>query len=73
MDDGVRALEAELGAPPPAGLAEAVADGDLRRLAAAIAARRREQREQLAESGEAALRHVPALVRGPVKRIVGIR
>ena len=71
--DGARALEAQLGAAPPPGLAEALGDEDLGRLARTVAAARRDQSRALAEAGEAGLSFVPALLRGPVKKIVGLR
>jgi len=71
--EGARDLEAELGAAPPPGLVKALDDDALARLAGAIRATRRAQSQALAEAGEAGLRFVPALLRGPVKKIVGLR
>jgi hypothetical protein len=71
--DGARALEQLLGSPPPEGLVTATDDADLGRLADAIDHARRTQRAALAASGDAALGFIPALLRRPVKRIVGLR
>jgi hypothetical protein len=71
--DGARALEEQLGSPPPPGLAAALGDDGLDRLAHAIAVARRDQARALAEASEAGLDFVPAVLRGAVKRIVGIR
>jgi hypothetical protein len=68
-----RALEEQLGAPPPSGLASSLSEAELDRLARTVRAARRAQSEALAEAGESALRLVPALLRGPVKKIVGLR
>jgi hypothetical protein len=73
MPEGARALEEQLGGPPPPGLVGTIGDADLGALARDIATTRRGQRQQLTEAGEAGLRHVPALLRTPVKRIVGLR
>lgn len=72
MDDGARALQEQLGAPPPPGLGAAAGDDALQRLADEIAETRHAQRRAMAAAGEAGLRHVPALLRGPVKKIVGL-
>jgi hypothetical protein len=71
--DGARALEEQLGGALPPGLEDALTDADLARLAQAIRVRRLAQADALTEAGEAGLRFVPALLRGPVKKIVGIR
>ena len=41
-------------------------------LAAAVTDARREQTRQLAAGGEATLRHVPRILRGPVKKVIGL-
>jgi hypothetical protein len=71
--DGARALEEQLGTPPPPGLVAALGDEQLAELAGAIGATRRAQSDAMAAAGDAGLRFVPALLRGPVKKIVGIR
>lgn len=67
---GLEALRRELGSPPPQGVA-ALADADLAALAAAVNAARAEQREAMAAASEAALGHIPALVRRPLRKLLG--
>ncbi|MEA2294677.1 MAG: hypothetical protein QOE86_2316 [Solirubrobacteraceae bacterium] len=71
--NGVRALEEQLGAPPPPGLLQTLDDERLAKLAAAIHTTRQAQSAALAEAGAAGLRFVPVLLRGPMKKIVGMR
>ena len=70
MSDAVKKiLGPELhGAAPPGfdGLDEAA----LRHLAASVRGARQAQKADLAQALEAALGHVPALLRGPVRRIL---
>jgi hypothetical protein len=63
-------LATELGGDPPAGVAQ-LDDGQLRDLSQAIRAARRRQAQALAEAGDRALGHIPRLLRGPVRRVVG--
>ena len=65
------ALRAELGAPPPKGLAAKLTDDESAHLAATIHAAREHQRATLAAAGEAAFRHIPRLLRGPIRKLVG--
>ena len=65
------ALRAELGAPPPKGLAAQLSDEESERLATTIHAAREHQRAALAQAGEAAFNHIPRLLRGPIRRLVG--
>lgn len=67
---GLSKLRAELRAEPPASLAR-LADEDLERLAAAVAAARRRQAAELEAAGEAAFRYVPRLFRGPIRKLLG--
>ena len=60
-------LRAALRADPPAGLA-ALDDEVLATLAAAIREAEEHQRSELVAAGDRALRHVPALLRGPVRK-----
>jgi hypothetical protein len=59
------------GADPPASLAT-LDDAVVADLAAAIVAARREQARQLAASGEKSLAVIPKLLRGPVKKVLGL-
>lgn len=69
-DDAFSALRAQLGGSAPEALRQ-LRDEDLRDLASAIAEARSRQARALAEAGDRALGHVPRLLRGPVRRIVG--
>jgi hypothetical protein len=60
-------LRAALGADPPAGL-EVLGDAELVSLAAAIREASDHQARALREAGDQALRHVPRLLRGPVRK-----
>jgi hypothetical protein len=67
---GLEGLEAELGDSLPAGLS-ALSDEQLGDLAQAVKDARRRQAAALAAAGERALEHIPRLLRGPVRRVVG--
>jgi hypothetical protein len=67
--DGWRALATELRAPPPQAL-EGLSDAQLHDLATAVREARRRQADELTEAGEKALRHVPRLLRAPVRRVM---
>ena len=69
-DDAFTTLSAQLRAPVPDGLRE-LSDDELADLSAAVADARHRQAAALAEAGDRALSHIPRLLRGPVKRIVG--
>ncbi|MET9360908.1 hypothetical protein ABZX93_08355 [Streptomyces sp. NPDC006632] len=62
-------LSTELGAPPPPSLARLTED-QLTCLAAALSKERASRAAGLGEAAEAALGLVPALARGPVRRIL---
>lgn len=62
-------LTDQLGQPAAAALAE-FDDDSLEHLAAAIAAAREQQREELQRAAESSLAFVPRLLRGAVKRLV---
>jgi hypothetical protein len=70
MTGRLDSLTRELGAPPPAAL-EVLDDAELADLADAIRAVRRAQARELAQAGERALSHIPRLMRGPVRKVVG--
>ena len=70
--DAERALEELLGSPPPEGLVQALGPDDLAHLAEAVRAARRAQIAALVEAGDAALRFIPALLRRPVRKVVGL-
>ncbi len=68
--DGLKALEAELRAAPPRGLAELSAE-QLTALAQAVADARHRQAAELAAAGEHALDHIPKLLRIPIRKVLG--
>jgi hypothetical protein len=68
--DRLKALDEQLGAPAPRALAE-LTDAQVRDLADSIRAARHAQAAELAAAGEQALRHIPKLLRGPVRKVVG--
>ena len=69
-DDAFTALRAQLGDTAPDSL-RTLKDTELRDLSAALADARHRQAAALAEAGDRALSHIPRLLRGPIKRIVG--
>jgi hypothetical protein len=69
-EDGLQALEAQLGAAAPEGLAR-LSDAQLRDLAGAVTEARRRQASELAAAGDQALRHIPRLLRVPIRRVMG--
>ena len=69
-NDAFTALSAQLGAAAPDALRELSHD-ELRDLGAAVADARHRQAAALAQAGDRALNHIPRLLRGPIKRVVG--
>lgn len=69
-DDAFDALRAQLGGSAPQALRELSGD-ELTDLSKAIRTARRRQTKALADAGERALGHIPRLLRGPVRKIVG--
>jgi hypothetical protein len=69
-EDGLRGLETQLGARPPAGFARLDAEHQ-RDLLAAVEDARRRQAAELEAASEQALRHIPKLLRGPIRRVIG--
>ena len=69
-DDAFTTLSDQLRGPAPDGLRE-LSDDELADLSAAVADARHRQAAALAEAGDRALSHIPRLLRGPIKRIVG--
>jgi hypothetical protein len=68
--DALSALSARLGAAAPEGLA-GLSEDERHDLMTAVDDARRRQSLALGEAGERALGHIPRLLRGPVRRIVG--
>jgi hypothetical protein len=69
-DDALTPLSTQLRGPTPDALRELSPD-ELADLAAALADARHRQAAALSEAGERALSHIPRLLRGPIKRMVG--
>jgi len=69
-DEAFDALREQLGTSPPASLRE-LDRQHLEDLTESIQAARSRQAEALQDAGDRALRHVPRLLRGPVRRVVG--
>jgi hypothetical protein len=69
-DDAIKALEKQLRATPPKGLA-CLTDEQLNDLADAVRDARHRQAAELEAAGEQALGHVPKLLRGPIRRVLG--
>lgn len=64
-------LSQELRAPAPAAFQD-LPDNQLQALSSALHVARRKQREQMARATEASLQHIPLLLRGAVKKMLGI-
>ncbi|HEY5428600.1 MAG TPA: hypothetical protein VIK04_05735 [Solirubrobacteraceae bacterium] len=69
-DDAFDALCAQLDGAAPEPLRRLSA-AELSHLANAIRTARRRQAKALAQAGESALGHIPRVLRGPVRKIVG--
>jgi hypothetical protein len=69
-EEAFDALRAQLGGKLPDGLRKLDSE-QLQSLADAVRQARHVQAEALGAAGDRALRHVPRLLRGPVRRIVG--
>lgn len=68
--DGHAFLVGQLRAEPPAPIGGLLED-HLTHLAGAVQGARRRQAEQLQRASDEALDHIPRLLRGPIKKIVG--
>lgn len=69
-NEALKALEEQLCAGAPPALARLSSD-QLGDLTAAIRAARRRQAAELAVAGDQALGHVPRLLRGPIRKVMG--
>lgn len=69
-EDALKALGAQLGATPPAALA-ALTEDQLADLSNSIRDARRRQAAELHAASEKAFGHIPRLLRGPIRKIVG--
>lgn len=68
--DAFTALSAQLPETAPEALRD-LSEDELADLAAAVADARHHQAAALAQASNRALSHIPRLLRGPIKRIVG--
>jgi hypothetical protein len=71
-DGAVAALAEALGAEPPASLRDAD-PAAVATLAAAVKEAQEHQEEQLVTATDRAFEHIPRLLRGPVRRLLGGR
>ncbi|MGH3516320.1 MAG: hypothetical protein ACRDQ7_02650 [Haloechinothrix sp.] len=69
--DATRTLAEQITGPLPAGIA-ALDAKDQQALAGALASTCRQQAAELIDAAEAALKYVPALLRGTVRKAVGL-
>ena len=69
-DSRLKVLGAELGAEAPAALAE-LSNEELAQLVACIREAKRAQKDQIRRAFDNALSHVPFLLRGPLKKMLG--
>lgn len=67
---GLQTLEAQLGGKAPPGLA-ALNDEQLSDLADAVHSAKRRQAAELAAAGDQAFGHIPRLLRGPIRKMLG--
>lgn len=68
--EAVRALEQQLGSKVPGGLA-ALAAEEIGDLAQAVRDARHRQAAELQAAGEKAFGHIPRLLRGPIRKVMG--
>jgi hypothetical protein len=68
--DRLNALEEQLGAKPPEALS-ALTDRQVRDLVGAVKEARHRQAAELAAASEQALRHIPKLLRAPLRKMLG--
>jgi hypothetical protein len=69
-EDPARELKAQLQATPPKGVA-ALSDDELSDLTEAIRDARHRQAAELQVAGEKAFGHIPRLLRGPIRKVMG--
>jgi hypothetical protein len=67
-EDGLKALEAQLGAAAPAGIAR-LSTGQLRALSDAVENARHRQAAELAAASNQAVQHIPRLLRLPIRKL----
>ena len=68
--DALRALESQLRAMPPKALS-ALSEEELEDLNGAIREARHRQAAELHAAGEKAFGHIPRLLRGPIRKVMG--
>jgi hypothetical protein len=68
-DEAWQALKQQLGDTPPGSVAT-LAPEQIQDLAEAVRAARRRQATELAAAGDQAFRHIPRLLRGPIRKIL---
>jgi hypothetical protein len=70
VDDRLKELSAELGGQAPAGLIE-LSNEELSQLSACIRQAKRTQKDRIRRAFDSALSHVPFLLRGPLRKMLG--
>jgi hypothetical protein len=68
--DPLKGLATELRAKPPKGLAQLSAE-QLADLTSAVRDARHQQTADLAAAGDQAFAHIPRLLRGPIRKVIG--
>jgi hypothetical protein len=69
-DKGLKELEAQLGGPAPPGVA-GLGSEQLQALCVAVRDARHQQAADLAAASDQALKHIPKLLRIPIRRMFG--
>jgi len=68
--EALRELESQLRAKPPKALSS-LSEEELENLAGAVRESRRRQAAELQAAGDKAFRHIPRLLRGPIRKVMG--
>jgi hypothetical protein len=69
-EEALRELGKQLHATPPAGLSD-LSDDELDDLVEAVTDARHQQAAELHAAGEKAFAHIPRLLRGPIRKVMG--
>ncbi len=69
--EALEALESQLRAKPPEGLSSLTGE-ELEDLAGAVRKARHRQAAELQAAGEKAFGHIPRLLRGPIRKVMGV-
>lgn len=69
-EEALRALESQLRSRPPKGL-RSLSEDELGQLTDALREARHRQAAELHAAGERAFDHIPRLLRGPIRKVMG--